>query len=289
MNFRNICLLPLTAAVIIVTSSCRASKDSVTAATQSGMQPTETKAKATPAVERAISSIEANAQTEQAVTAKVKFHLDSGGKSLSSGGTLRMRRGEVIQLSLTFLGMEVGRLECTPEGILLVDRMNKQYVRAAYSEAEPLARAGVGFSSLEAIFWNEMFLPNGMKPEQHPEQFALMQQSGKSTLSTVGTRPLNFAFTADTASGLLESTKISGQADGTAAGLECAYSDFEPLGGKKFPSTLRLTLNASGKQATITLNLSKLSNNADWNGHTEVSSKYNRLDAGELLKKIIGK
>ena len=289
MTFRNICLLPLMAAVAMATSSCRSASNAVKESTPGSHVVAETHTKAAPGVERAISSLQANTQTAQAITAKVKFHLDSGGKSLSSGGTLRMRRGKAIQLSLTFLGMEVGRLECTPNGILLVDRMNKQYVRAAYSEAAPLTKAGLGFSSLEAIFWNALFLPKGENPAEHPELFTLQQQGAKSTLGIVGTSPLAYSFTSDAEGRLLEATKISGVADGTAAAFECDYSDFELLDGKQFPSTLTLKLNAAGKQATMTLNLSKLNNNADWNGHTEVSQKYTRLNAADLLKKLIGK
>lgn len=296
MNLKNICLLPLLVAVAVATSSCRSSRSAQAEQAGAGTPPAAVKAETTPAkavasaaVKRAVNAVQANAQTAHAVTARVKFKLESGGKSLSSGGTLRMRRGEVIQLSLTFLGMEVGRLECTPEGILLVDRMNKQYVRAAYSEAAPLTKAGLGFSSLEAIFWNAIFLPKGQNPSLHPEFFTLKRQGTKNILGIANSTPLTYAFTADSGNGQLESTKISGQAEGTTAAFECAYSDFEPLDGKEFPTTLRLTLTSSGKKATVTLNLSKLNNNADWNGRTEVSSKYNRLDAGELLKKIIGK
>ena len=289
MTFRNTCLLPLMAAVAITTSSCRSASSAAKETTPASAATTATHTQAAPAVERAINALQANEQTAKAVTAKVKFRLDSGSKSLSSGGTLRMKRGEVIQLSLTFLGMEVGRLECTPEGILLVDRMNKQYVRAAYSEAAPLAKAGLGFSSLEAIFWNGLFLPKGENPAAHPELFAIRQQEAKPTLDVVGTAPLRFSFTPDAEGQLLETTKISGQAEGTTAAFECDYSDFELLDGKQFPTTLKFTINASGKQATMTLNLSKLNNNTDWNAHTEVSSKYNRLNAADLLSKLIGK
>ena len=60
--------------------------------------------------------------------------INLGQKDLSVNGTLRMKRNDVVQLSLTFLGMEVGRMEFTPSDVLIIDRFNKQYVRASYDE-----------------------------------------------------------------------------------------------------------------------------------------------------------
>ena len=47
-----------------------------------------------------------------------------------------MKGGERVQLSILMpiLRTEIARLEITPDEILLVDRMNKRYVRASRSE-----------------------------------------------------------------------------------------------------------------------------------------------------------
>ena len=52
----------------------------------------------------------------QTLTAKASVAIQTGGKSISANGTLRMKRNDVIQLSITFLGMEVGRMEFFPPG-----------------------------------------------------------------------------------------------------------------------------------------------------------------------------
>ena len=69
-----------------------------------------------------------------AFTAKVNLSVDLDGKGPTKvGGTLRIKKGEVIQLSVApLLGIEVARVEITPSGVLVLDRVNKQYVKASF-------------------------------------------------------------------------------------------------------------------------------------------------------------
>ena len=62
-----------------------------------------------------------------ALTAKMSMAVDLNGKGATKiSGTIRMKRDEVIQLSLTapFIGIEVARAEISPDGILVMDRLN---------------------------------------------------------------------------------------------------------------------------------------------------------------------
>ena len=101
----------------------------------------------------------ARAARPSALTARLALTLKAGTKEISVNGSLRMQRDDVIQLSLTFLGMEVGRMEFTQQDVLLVDRFNKQYVRVPYGELDFLQRARLDFEALQALFWNELFVP----------------------------------------------------------------------------------------------------------------------------------
>lgn len=75
-----------------------------------------------------------------------------GRQNLSVGGTLKMKRDDVVQLSLTVLGIEVGRLEFTPKDVLIVDRVNKQYVRARYDQVAFLQTADLDFYAFSRCF-----------------------------------------------------------------------------------------------------------------------------------------
>ena len=70
------------------------------------------------------------------VTGKVALNLNTGSsKNTKLSATLRMKKGEVIQLSVApLLGIEVARLEISPERILAVDRLHKQYVEVSFED-----------------------------------------------------------------------------------------------------------------------------------------------------------
>ena len=98
----------------------------------------------------------------RALTAKMSLSLDLEGKGVTKvSGTLRIKKGEVIQMSIApLLGIEVARAEISPNGILVIDRMNKRYVEVSFAEVKALAKADLDFHTLQALFLNELFLPS---------------------------------------------------------------------------------------------------------------------------------
>ena len=87
---------------------------------------------------------------------------DKKGGSLSIGGTMRMKTHERVQISLLMpiLRTEVARIEVTPDEVLLVDRMNKRFVRATKAELKNVLSKNVEFSRLEKILMDAS-LPGG--------------------------------------------------------------------------------------------------------------------------------
>ena len=73
-----------------------------------------------------------------------------------------MKGGERVQLSILMpiLRTEIARLEITPDEILLVDRMNKRYVRASRSELNDILPKEARFSKLEKLLLDAS-LPEG--------------------------------------------------------------------------------------------------------------------------------
>ena len=142
-----------------------------------------------------------NARVEtKNLTANLGVTLKFGSKEISCDGKLRMKRDDVVQLSLTLplLGTEVGRLECTPDEVLLVDRINRQYCRAKYSDVGFLAKAGLDFYSLQAVLWNEIFVPGETSPKNSLGRFRASASGGHVLLSLTDTPTLEYDFLAFT-------------------------------------------------------------------------------------------
>ena len=90
------------------------------------------------------------------VTAKLDITVNDGSKDFNVDGKLQMRWGKVVRVLITPFGlMEAGRLEFTPDYVLLMDRMNKQYVKEKYSDVEFLKKNKLDFNEVQRRFWDE--------------------------------------------------------------------------------------------------------------------------------------
>lgn len=228
-----------------------------------------------------------NACSAKALTAKMKLDLTMGGKDISLSGNLRMKRGDVIQMSLTFpIVGEVGRMEFTPDYVLIVDRINNRYVKAAYSKIDFLRSSNLDFSALESVFWNEVFYP-GAKAADKAEEFTV-SSAGSHTLLSLATAPkLDYAFLTLTESALLDRTTVTSKNLADKSALTCIYGDFVKFGKGKFPSTVKLSFSGDKQSCGLDMTLSSLTESADWNSRTKLSSKYKEMDAESLLKNLV--
>ena len=104
-----------------------------------------------------ISNVQDNAQTGKFFTSKVKFSVEVGPQKLTLTGNLRMRRHDVIRLQLMAFGfVEAGRIELTKEYVLIMDRINKQYLKVPWISVDFLRNSGIDFNTIQSLFWNEL-------------------------------------------------------------------------------------------------------------------------------------
>lgn len=270
--------IPLLVALLL--TSCHTTRSSQSA------QPTEKTEAAAPA-ERYARKVAANAQTATSLTARVKMEIDAGGKNLSVGGTLRMKKNDVVQLSLTLLGFEVGRMEFTPADVLIIDRVNKQYVRATYSQVGFLRQAALDFSALQSLFWNELFVPGEPDVAAAFSRFR-SSSAGDHTLLILPDAPqLEYSFLTITKRALIDRVTVQSRNAAEAGQLTWRYGDFATVGGKPFPATMSCAVTGLGRNVGFSLSLSRINNADDWETRTTVSSKYKRRDADAILKQLL--
>lgn len=229
-----------------------------------------------------------NASPSKTLTAKLKLNLSGQGKSVSLSGTLRMKRGDVIQLSASFpIVGEVGRMEFTRDEVLIVDRINTRYVRVPYEKVDFLQQAHLDFNALESVFWNEIFYPGVADVMLKSGDFTVAS-SGDHTLLSLTTAPeLDYSFLTQTANALLSRTTIAPKSVYDQASLTCIYSDFQRFASGKFPTKINLTFAGKKDKYGLDMSLSSLNTNANWETRTKVSAKYKQVDADKLLKSMI--
>ncbi len=266
-------------------ASCRSTKNIESATTSSSAVTAPSSTESTAAA--VVKNVAKNQVTKTFLTAKVKVEIEGLGKSLSANGTLRMKRNDVVQLSVTFLGMEVGRLEFTPQDVLIVDRLNKQYVRAAYSEVSFLKKANLDFYALQSVFWNELFVPGERNTANSASRFTLSYQNGTPVLSLTNTPQLSYSFLTQPNPALLTALVVKGTKDTDKGEFRFDYSDFSAFDGRQFPNAMSMKVTGTGKDVGLKLNLSRLANDSDWETRTTVSSKYTRRSVDQVLGKLL--
>ena len=235
-----------------------------------------------------------NATDSKNLVSKIDFTIDGMGKNISVDGKLYMRKDEVIRIVLAPFGiMEVGRLEFTPDYVLVIDRMHKQYVKATYNDLSFLKNNGLNFYSLQALFWNELFLPGTDKlTDKQLDRFDAEMSSGTKRKVTVKSGGLNFEWDTTSATGRIDAANVTyGIGTANASNASWKYDTFSTLGSKMFPAnqTISFASKAVKSNSTMKVNvrMKKLTTDSKWEAHSTVSDKYTKVSAEEALKKIM--
>ena len=221
------------------------------------------------------------------IDAKMRFTLRMGDKELSVGGNLRMKRDDVIQLSLVGFGIiEGGRIEFTRDSVLLLDRIHRCYVRMAYRDVGFLRDSGADFYTLQALFRNELVLP-GVRHVTAGEasRFRVSRRpDGRVVLSGDERGALACRFVTSLAGALLEQTEIS-----TASGkaLVWTYGDFVRMGMGHYPGRMEIVLRGQDMPVTAVIALSRIGTGDGWATRTPVSARYRRMDARSLIRELM--
>ena len=298
---RNIRAILFTAAAIML-ASC-ASKKHVTTeptapvTTQEGPAPASNTAELLHQQQMAfVRKVNGNATQAQNVTAKIDFNLKSGSKDITVGGKLMMRRDDVIriQLSIPIVGMEAGRLEFTKDYVMIVDRIHSEYIKGDYNQIDFLKNNGINFYSLQALFWNMLFVPGQQNVDEAALNNFAVDLKPSETLSTVSLAKNNMSYQwqADSQSGLIRQTNVEyGKGKTGNTKVTCSYGDFRAFAGKQFPGNITLDMMTSAtktaKQIKIGIKMKSIGSDSDWETRTNLSKKYKAVSVDDVLKKIM--
>ncbi len=227
----------------------------------------------------------------QFVSSKVKFTIETGPQELTLTGNLRMKRNDVIRLQLMAFGfVEAGRLEFTKDYVLVMDRINKQYMKAPYQYVDFLRNSGINFFTLQALFWNELFIPgNEEVARDQLENFSTNIGDEEVVISLdQNMGKLNYSWLANYNTGRIKMANIiyRDPLNGNSQ-LNWDYKETAPLGNSLFPSNMVATLTLPKKEIKLTTKLSYLGTDSDWETRTKVSDKYREVPIDEILMRFM--
>lgn len=231
----------------------------------------------------------------QDIVADLDFTASMGGKDVSVPGSLHMRKDQMIRLQLFMpvLHTEVGRLEFTPDYVLVVDRLHKQYVKEDYRQIDFLKVNGLDFNALQALFWNQLYLPGAKSVEEGNISKFKADLSGSAATIPVSVKNgnLSLIWNVSRQTELINDVKATytSAQHGTSV-LTMKYAKFKPVGAKMFPAFEELSFQTSAtkkvQRITMTLDMDGISTSSKWSTETTLSSRYKKIEATDIFSKL---
>jgi hypothetical protein len=202
-----------------------------------------------------------------------------------------MKRDDVIRLQLMAFGfVEAARLEFTKDYVLIMDRINKQYLKAPYMSIDFLRNSGLNFHSLQALFWNELFQPNRTALSQEDLQKYKTTEAGDDVVISFEDSKIDYSWLANENSGIIKMANIlyKDRLNGNSQ-LNWDYVNFATLesNNTKFPDDMNVTLTTQKKEVKLRIKLNYIKHETDWETRTEVSNKYREVSIDDILQRFM--
>ena len=215
--------------------------------------------------------------------ARFGVNLSYNDHVLPLKGNLRMRRGEVMQLSLTALGMvEIARVEFTPKSAYFIDRLGKNYAVVAYDQLPTLGQAGFTYDLLESLLWHELFLPGQKKGASRLAAFVATPVGDEMQIAPKEQKALQAFFYSDAHYGHLLRTRLQ---LGPLAST-WSYDSFLPVGDSQVPAKLGIQLQTAQKAVGADFAFSAITLDDDsWTTRTNIAN-YSVLSIDEFFQKL---
>ena len=238
-----------------------------------------------------LNKVKDNTQKTKFITSKVRFSVEVGNQDISLTGSLKMKRDDVIRMQLMAFGfVEAARLEFTKDYVLIMDRINKQYLKAPYMSIDFLRNSGLNFYSLQALFWNELFQPNRTSVDWNDLKNYTTTESGDDIVISLEDTKLDYSWLANKNTGLIKMANImyKDRLNGNSQ-LNWDYVNFITLesNGSKFPDDMSITLTTQKKEVKLRIKLNTIKNETEWETRTEVSNKYREVTVDEILQRFM--
>ncbi len=275
MKFRNIIILFFCASLLIAgLNSCKSKRQIVAAA------PVEEKVDVD-----LFTDILNNQLNFKTFSSRLNLNLSSGTKSLSSKASLRIVKDKAIQLSVQPLfGVEMLRLYADPDSLVLLDRMNKRYVKESIEDVKKVYPVGFDFKTLQSLLTNQVFV-SGQSDVIYSdyEKFSTGQVSDMYYLlkSVDKKSGIEYGFTID-GNDRIALTHLLEPKDNYS--LNWKYDDFVKETYKTFPHKMDVALASAKRKVNVGLEFSGIALDEDFDLQISVPGSYTRATISDIVK-----
>lgn len=217
-------------------------------------------------------------------SSRLNLTVSKGTKTISSKGNLRIVKDEAIQLSVQPLfGIEMFRLYVEPDYLLVLDRMNKRYVKESFDDIKGTSPIGFDFYSLQSLFSNSLFIPeqsNVSASDYRRFKFSETQENYHLT-SRDKKSQVDYSFSINGNDQITLTELVLPKKNYS---LHWNYNQFALLKDLFFPHEMKITASTQKRKLETSIRLSDINLNTEMSLDTSVPESYTKVELSEVLK-----
>jgi hypothetical protein len=257
--------------------SCKSSKETTTVALQKMTK------------EERLSSILQSEISYNTLSSNLRFTLKPGKqkKEVTVDAQLRIIRNEAIQFSLRIpiLGSEAFKILITPENVLIVDRLNKQYLLESMENIKAQAPFDFDYYSFEAVLTDRLFIAG--KKEITPADYAgfgIREDDYLVNIIYTDQQAIRYDFTGDYSNRI---QLIRMDQDKWNSHLQCNYADWGLTSNKRtFPMSMNLKLDVPNDTYRMDLAFKSVEVDSDFTLDYNAPNKYRQITLQQIVQLI---
>lgn len=216
-------------------------------------------------------------------TISTKGKIEFNGKEVSA--IFKIVKNEILQVSIRpVLGIEMARIDITPDKILFLDRFNKQYTEITFQEIQSSTGLDLNYYNLQSILTNKIFIQG--KENLYMDDFKLFTYSTMPehyVLTFDKNEVATYEFFIDSAN-KIDEVKVSNPVSNAV--FLWNYAEFMKDDNYVYPTELIANLSYGKKKVQAKINYNKLSINTEFQVDQSVPSKYTKRSLKEIISKI---
>lgn len=226
-----------------------------------------------------------NAFAYNTLSSKLNLNISSGTRSISSRASLRMIKDNAMQISIQPLfGVEMFRIYITPDTLIVLDRMNKQYMQESISDLKKTYPVGFDFQTLQSLFTNQLFVSG--KEEVLPSDFTAFRFEKPSDLhyrlkATDKISAIDYSFTINGNDRVSFAHLVEPQ---KKYSLQWQYGNFEMVQNQTFPSQMNVLVESPSRKMSVGLDFSEIKKDESFSLSMKIPTGYSKRTMDDILR-----
>lgn len=228
----------------------------------------------------------------QTIESKGKIELRKGTSSMKTTAVFKLVKDSIIQASIRIplIGGEAMRISFTPNEVMIIDRMQKQYARVPYNKLKSLGQSSSVFYNIQSLFTNRLFIlgEQNLNPKDHnkfslsatPEVYMLQPQNSKNSIS--------LSFAVDATDHIVSTLLFDNDKDLT---IQWSYSNFVVDSETKvYPTMMDVKLEIDKRRVDMGIECPKFDiDNKNFKIDNSIPNKYTEANIMDIISNYMNK